>query len=102
MTVDSSPGSGDASTNAHDFSASQRRMSQPSEARFRRMSSGVSSNVTKTPLSTCLAIPSARNWAANTVLALPAVPATSVVRPLGSPPYATRSKPGIPVRCFSI
>src|SRR5688500_16399450 len=63
---------------------------------LRRMSSADSSNVTNTPGSPAL-IPSARNWAAKTVLPLPGVPVTSVVRPADRPPLATRSKPGMRV-----
>src|SRR4051812_27487531 len=47
-------------------------------------------------------MPDARNWIANTVLPLPAVPDTSVVRFFGNPPFAITSKLSIPVGSFSI
>ncbi len=50
------------------------------------MSSARSSKVTKTPGSPAVSMPAARNCAAKTVLALPAVPEISVVRPYGRPP----------------
>ena len=71
-------------------------MSQPRVVRLARRSSAGSSRVTKTagcPRRT----PSARNWPAKTVLALPACPATTVARRRGSPPMVTWSKPGMPV-----
>ena len=41
------------------------------------------------------------NWLAKIVLALPAVPATRVVRPMGNPPMEIPSKPSISVANFS-
>ena len=73
-------------------------MFQPKPLKFRVMSSGDSSNVTKTPFSPACRIPDARNWTAKTVLALPEVPESSVTRPCGSPPLAIRSNPAISVR----
>ena len=67
----------------------------PSERRLRRVRSGRSSKVTKTPGSPA-GCRSARNWTANTVLPAPAVPATSVSRFSGSPPRVISSSPGIP------
>ena len=68
-------------------------MSQPKPAMLRRMSSGDSSNVTKTPGSPASAMPAARNCAAKTVLALPEVPETSVDRPSGQAAVGDQVEP---------
>ncbi len=86
VTIAGSPGWIEASTNAHRFAASHRPTSQPKPMRLRRMSSARSSKVTKTPDSPRASMLVARNCAAKTVLTLPAVPETKVVRPLGTPP----------------
>ena len=101
VTTGFSPGGGDASTNAHFFSASHSSMFQPKLRICLRRALGDSSKVTKTPASPVSRMPLARNWLANTVFALPAVPATNVVAHLGNPPSAIRSKPAIPVASFS-
>ena len=98
----SSPTEGEASTKAHFPSSSHVATSQPKEITFFRISSGGSSKVINTPGSSFLMIPSERNWTANTVLALPDVPAMRVVRPFGSPPSLIRSKPSMPVSIFSM
>ena len=46
--------------------------------------------------------PLSKELSSHNGLGLPAVPATRVVRPFGSPPNDIRSKPGIPARSFSI
>ena len=102
VKIESMSGSGDTSTNAHCPAASHSAMFQPSEIILLRMSSGVSSKVTKTPGSPRCRIPSARNCVTKTVFALPAVPETSVARPFGNPPYEIWSNPVMPVGSFSI
>ena len=52
------------------------------------------------PRVTNIVAPAARKWTAKTVLALPAVPATRVVRARGRPPWVTRSTPGMPLSSF--
>src|SRR5690348_17795599 len=42
-------------------------------------------------------MPAASSWVASTVLPAPALPTSSVQRPRGNPPSATRSRPEIPV-----
>src|SRR5262249_55410293 len=93
---------GEASTKAQRPSASQAAMSQPKPAMLRRTSSAASSKVTKTPGWPAFRMPAARNWTANTVLALPAVPHSHVDRPRGGPPRLIQSKPSISVRSLSI
>jgi hypothetical protein len=77
---------GEASTNVHRPAASQSPMSHPKDCMFLRMPSGRSSKVTNTPGSDASLMPVARNWTANTVLPLPAVPETMVIPVRGSPP----------------
>jgi len=88
---------GDASTKTHLPSVSHCLISHPKPLIFLRMSEGDSSKVINTPCSPAINMPSAKNWHANTVLALPEVPLTSAVRPFGSPPSAIRSNPDRPV-----
>src|SRR5579871_3027589 len=60
-------------------------------------SSAVSSNTMATPGSPNCVAPRTRNCMASRVLPDPAPPATSDVRPLGTPPMVMRSSPAIPV-----
>jgi hypothetical protein len=87
---------GEASTKRHWASLSQVAMSKPRVLRLSRRSVAGSSRVTKTPPWPART-PSARNWPPNTVLALPAWPATTVARARGRPPMVTWSNPGMPV-----
>ena len=70
--------------------------SQPNPATFAAMSWGVSSNVASTPGCPNCLTPSMRNCTAKTVLPLPAVPTTTVVRRSDRPPMDRSSKPAIP------
>src|ERR1044072_2697203 len=45
-------------------------------------------------------IPLTRNWTPNNVFPQPALPHTSVGRPLGKPPLVTSSRPDMPVGVF--
>src|SRR4051812_46829433 len=75
--------------------------SQPSEATFWVSSGAVSSKANSTPGSP-IAAPRTRNSVASSVLPDPAPPATSVVRPRGSPPDVIASRPSMPVgQCCS-
>ena len=64
------------------------------------MSKGDSSNVTKIPGSSKLQIPWCKYCSEKTVLPVPDVPLTSVLRDTGNPPLQTSSKPSIPVGNF--
>jgi len=65
----------------------------PIDSTFCASSSALSSNETNTPGSSYCCAPRTRNSIANIVFPHPALPQTSVVRPLGRPPPVISSRP---------
>src|SRR3990172_8649587 len=82
------------------FRAERSARSKPSDATFCASSLAFSSKDMKTPGSPCSRAPRMRNSMENKVFPLPALPATSVGRPLGNPPPVISSKPLIPLGHF--
>ena len=75
--------------------------SKPSERTLRVTLAADSSKLTSTPGSPYCRAPATRNSSPSSDLPAPALPATSVTLPLGSPPPVISSSPRIPVGAFS-